>query len=100
MEEFKFGISERGEIMREEEIVEKLKAFFNVDDETLHTAAAYDLITRTSLQLTALTIYLKKYEVMIPENCEKFHAIVKTYLEGLQEILNDEADIERLRGAC
>lgn len=85
--------------MQEEEIVKKLKALFDVDDEVLHTAAAYNSITRTSLQLTALTVYLKKYEVMIPENCERFHALVKTYLEGLQEILNDEADIERLRDA-
>ncbi len=85
--------------MSEEEIVEKLKALFNVDDEALHAAAAYDCITKTSLQLTALTVYLKKYEVMLPENCERFHALVKAYLEGLQEILNDEADIERLRDA-
>ena len=85
--------------MQEEEIVKALKGLFDIDDKTLHTATAYECIANTSMQLGALVMYLKKHEVMIPENCERFHSIVKTYLEGLQEILNDETDIERLRDA-
>lgn len=85
--------------MQEEEIVKRLKEIFNVDDATLHTAAAYNAITKTSMELTALTFYLKKYEVMIPENVQRFEDIVRAFLTSLQEILNDEADIERLRDA-
>jgi len=85
--------------MQEEELIKRIKAIFNVDDETLHRAAAYDLITKTSFELTALTHYIKKYEIMIPENCQRFEKNVRAYLNGLQEILNDEADIERLRDA-
>jgi hypothetical protein len=85
--------------MDSEEMVTRLSNMFGIEEQELRTLAAYDLITKTAYELIALVMFLKKHEIMVPENRAKFEKIVRQYLSDLHVITADEADIERLHDA-
>ncbi len=80
-----------------EELFKKLLEAAEEDQKQVHVNAAYESITNIALDLTLLVIYIKKYQVMVPENIKNLDKITKAFLTELHDIIKAEVDIDTLR---
>lgn len=82
-----------------DETIKKLAEALGIDYKQLYGSAFYDFIAKASSELTESTMFVKKYEVMVPENAARFEASVRAFLLEVREIIKDESDLARLRDA-
>lgn len=83
--------------MDNEEAMSMMAKLLGVEEKDLYKSAGYEFMIKVTMELTALVMYLRKYEVMTPESVERFEKAVKDYLTETNLIMSAEADIERLR---
>jgi ribosomal protein S13 len=80
-----------------EETIKMMAKLLGVEEKDLYKSAGYEFMMKVTMEITALVLYLKRYEVMTPESIERFEKAVKDYLTETNLIMSAEADIEQLR---